>query len=167
MSFSAQVKVVEPMGEALPNQEIFRRLARAMDFAEPELQESDEDIIAHVVKGVGIEGGFDALKAKGTMFPNPNPQLQFADLTFPTASGKIEIASAAAEADGHPRLPQPGSDARPGDGRLRLITPASEWLMNDSYANDGKIQKQLGPATVTINPADAEARVPGFLPGSR
>jgi len=165
MSFSAQVKVAEPMGEALPNQEIFRRLASAMGFAEPELQESDEDIIANVVQAVGIEGGFEALKANGTMFSNPEAQLQFADLKFPTASGKIEIACAAAEADGHPRLPQPGTDARQSDGRLRLITPASEWLMNDSYANDGKIQKQLGPAIVTINPADAEAR--GLAAGSR
>jgi anaerobic selenocysteine-containing dehydrogenase len=99
------------------------------------------------------------------MFSNPEAQLQFADLKFPTASGKIEIACAAAEADGHPRLPQPGTDARQSDGRLRLITPASEWLMNDSYANDGKIQKQLGPAIVTINPADAEAR--GLAAGSR
>ena len=165
MSFSAQAKVAEPMGEALPNQEIFRRLASAMGFAEAELQESDEDIIAHVVKDVGIDGGFAALKAKGTIFPTPEAQLQFADLNFPTASGKIEIASAAAEAHGHPRLPQPGSDARPGNGRLRLITPASEWLMNDSYANDGKIKKQLGPAIVTINPADAEAR--GLAAGNR
>ena len=165
MSFSAQAKVAEPMGEALPNQEIFRRLASAMGFAEAELQESDEDIIAHVVQDVGIDGGFAALKAKGTIFPSSETQLQFADLNFPTASGKIEIASAAAEADGHPRLPQPGTDARPTSGRLRLITPASEWLMNDSYANDGKIQKQLGPAIVTINPADAEAR--GLAAGSR
>ena len=30
--------------------------------------------------------------------------------------------------------------------------------MNDSYANDPKVEKQLGQATVTINPADAEAR---------
>ena len=37
--------------------------------------------------------------------------------------------------------------------------------MNDSYANDGKIQKQLGRAIVTINPADAEAR--GLAAGSR
>ena len=165
MSFSAQVKVAAPMGEALPNQEIFRRLARAMGFAEAELQESDADIIATVVKGVGIEGGFEALKAKGTLFPKPEPQLQFADLNFPTASGKIEIASAAAEADGHPRLPQAGVDAKPQGGRLRLITPASEWQMNDSYANDPKIEKQLGSATVTINPADAEAH--GLAAGDR
>ena len=64
MSFSAQAKVAEPMGEALPNQEIFRRLASAMGFTEAELQESDEKIIAHVVKDVGIDGGFDALKIR-------------------------------------------------------------------------------------------------------
>ncbi len=165
LSFSAQAKAQEPFGEALPNQEIFRRLARAMDFSEPELQESDEDIIAHVIRGVAIKGGFTALKANGTLFPNAEPQLQFADLIFPTPSGKIEIASAAAEADGHPRLPYPGADLRPSKGRLRLITPASKWLMNDSYANDPKVEKQLGPATVTINPLDAEIR--GLLAGSR
>ena len=37
--------------------------------------------------------------------------------------------------------------------------------MNGSYANDPKIEKQLGPAMVTINPADAEAR--GLAAGSR
>ena len=41
LSLSAQVKAMEPMGEALPNQEIFRRLARAMGYTEPELFEDD------------------------------------------------------------------------------------------------------------------------------
>lgn len=165
LSFSAQAKVAEPMGEALPNQEIFRRLASAMGFTEAELQESDADMIKNVVKSVGTAGGYEALKANGTLFSNPEPQIQFAGHKFPTASGKIEIASAAAEADGHPRLPQADADAKPAAGRLRLITPASPWLMNGSYANDPKVQKQLGAATVTINPADADAR--GLAAGSQ
>ncbi len=165
MSFSTQNKAAEPIGEALPNQEIFRRLASAMGFTEPELQESDADMIAHIMKGISIDGGYEALKAAGTLFPSSEPQLQFAGHKYPTKSGKIGIASAAAEADGHPRLPQAGSDARPGGGRLRLITPASDWLLNDSYANDPKVEKQLGAATVTINPADAAAR--GLAAGSR
>jgi anaerobic selenocysteine-containing dehydrogenase len=165
MSFSAQVKAAEPIGEALTNQEIFRRLASAMGFTEPELQESDADMIASVMERVDIAGGFAALKASGSLFPTSEPQLQFADLNFPTASGKIEIASAAAEADGHPRLPGPGADARPTGGRLRLLSPATEWLLNDSYANDPKVDKQLGPAMVTINPADAKAR--GLAAGSQ
>ena len=46
LSLSAQAKAQEPLGESLPNQEIFRRLAAAMGFQEPELQESDEQVIA-------------------------------------------------------------------------------------------------------------------------
>ena len=41
LSLGAQVKAVEPLGEALPNSEIFRRLAAAMGFDEPQLFESD------------------------------------------------------------------------------------------------------------------------------
>ena len=33
LSVGAQVKAVEPLGESLPNSEIFRRLAAAMGFA--------------------------------------------------------------------------------------------------------------------------------------
>src|SRR5206468_3843156 len=34
LTLSAQVKVMDPLGEALPNQEIFRRLAQAMGYTE-------------------------------------------------------------------------------------------------------------------------------------
>ena len=40
LTLSAQVKATEPLGEALPNQEIFRRLAAAMGFDEPALHET-------------------------------------------------------------------------------------------------------------------------------
>ena len=46
-SISAQAKAVPPIGEALPNQEIFRRLAAAMGLTDPELFETDADMIAH------------------------------------------------------------------------------------------------------------------------
>ena len=165
MSFSAQAKVMEPMGETLPNQEIFRRLARAMGYAEEQLYESDDAIIANVMRQVGIRGSFDDFKAQGTVFPTAEPVIQFAGLKFPTPSGKIEIASAQAEKDGFPRVPEPSVDDRPKAGLLRLLSPASPWLMNDSYANDTRIAKQLGPASVTLNPEDAEAR--GLKRGDR
>ncbi len=44
-SISAQARAVDPPGEALPNSEIFRRLATAMGYQEPALQESDEHIL--------------------------------------------------------------------------------------------------------------------------
>ena len=155
---AAQVKAQEPIGGALPNQEIFRRLARAMGFDEPELVETDEAIIATLVEAMGVDGGFAALKEKGTVPAFDEPFIAFDDLAFPTPSGRIEIASARAEAAGLPRVPQSGADARPTGGRLRLLTPASAWQMNDSYANDEKIAEQLGPATVALHPDDAAER---------
>ena len=158
LTISAQAKAAEPIGESLPNQEIFRRLARAMGYCEPELYESDADIIANVLRQVGLDGGFEALAEKGTATLYAEPVIQFADMKLPTPSGRIEIASARAESRGHPRLPEPHADPRPADGRLRLLSPASPWLMNDSYANDARIAERLGAATVALHPDDAAAR---------
>jgi anaerobic selenocysteine-containing dehydrogenase len=102
-----------------------------------------------------IDGGFEALKRVGTMFVTPEPVLQFAAGRFPTPSGRIELASARAEAEGHPRVPRPLADPRPPAPYLRLLSPASPWLMNDSFGNDTRIATELGPPTVTLHPADA------------
>ena len=158
LRLSAQVKVEEPPGEALPNQEIFRRLARAMSYREPALYESDRDILDTLLAESGLGITFEALAARGSIDPWPEPLITFADLAFPTPSGRVEIASARAEADGLPRVPQPWADPEPADGRLRLLSPAGPWLMNDSYGNDPTIQGKLGPATVTLHPEDAAAR---------
>jgi anaerobic selenocysteine-containing dehydrogenase len=163
LTLSAQVKVEEPPGEALPNTEIFRRLAAAMDFDEPELYDSDEDLIEHILAGVPSVGDFASLAAAGTVDVFPEPVVQFADLKFPTPSGKIELASDRAEQDGFPRTPLPLFDPRPERGRLRLLSPASPWLLNDSFANDRKIAKRIGGVEVALHPSDAEAR--GLGPG--
>jgi anaerobic selenocysteine-containing dehydrogenase len=155
LSISAQAKALEPMGAALPNQEIFRRLARAMGYTEPELFEEDRTVLDTLCRQVGL-GDFASLAAKGTVNVWPEPVLQFADLHFATPSGKIEIASEAAVADGHPRLPQPIADPRPSDGLFRLLSPASAWLMNSSYNSDRKIAEKLGAESITVNCADAK-----------
>jgi anaerobic selenocysteine-containing dehydrogenase len=125
LTISAQVKASEPTGEARPNQETFRRLARAMGFNEPELHETDAEIIAIVVRRVGLDGGFAGLAAESTVTLWPEPVIQFADLTFPTPSGRIEIVSGRAVEDGLPRVPLPHADKCPSGGRLRLLSPAS------------------------------------------
>jgi anaerobic selenocysteine-containing dehydrogenase len=155
LTLSAQVKAMEPLGEALPNQEIFRRLARAMGYTEPELYEADEAMLATVLRKVGLGEDFAALARKGTVPVAAEPLIQFADLAFPTPSGRIEIASARAEMDGHPRVPLPLADARPGAGRLRLLSPASPWRMNSSFANVAKMVDRDRLAVVTLNPVDA------------
>ena len=54
-------------------------------------------------------------------------------------------------------MPQPIADPRPPAARLRLLSPASYWLLNDSFGNDPRVTKQLGPAAVTLHPDDAAA----------
>jgi anaerobic selenocysteine-containing dehydrogenase len=157
-SIAAQVRAMPPMGESLPNQEIFRRLAARMGFSEPALFESDRDIIDRILEQAGVAGGWDVLAAAGTIYPSAEPLIQFAGLVFPTPSGKIEIASAQAEKDGLPRLPEPTAEPRPADGRLRFITAAGPWSLNDSFSNDPRVARHLGRAVVTVNPADASER---------
>jgi anaerobic selenocysteine-containing dehydrogenase len=156
LSIAAQVRATEPLGQSLPNPEIFRRLAGAMGYDEPELFESDEDVIATALAPTGIS--FEELAVRGTAWLDPQPRVQFADMTLPTPSGRIEIASAQAQADGLPRVPQPHADSRPADGRLRLLSPASPWMLNDSFANDRKLTRRIGSAAVAMHPADAAER---------
>jgi len=158
LTLSAQVKVMQPMGDALPNQEIFRRLSRGMNFAEPELFESDADILSTLLARSGLDEDFASLKAKGTIWIPQEPAVQFADRVFATPSGRIEIASARAAADGLPLLPQCWSDPRPAPGYLRLLTPAHPWLLNTSFGNVHKIRARLGRASIALHPADAAER---------
>lgn len=157
LTISAQVAATPAMGLALPNQEIFRRLAHSMGYSEPELFEGDAEILDKLSQQVGLEN-FAELKPTGTVQRWAEPVLQFPDLAFGTASGKIELASAAAEADGYPRVPLPNVDQHPVGAKLRLLSPASRWLMNSSYHNDPMIAAKLGPEHVLLHPDDAKAR---------
>ena len=158
LTLSAQVKVMEPMGSALPNLEIFRRLARAMGYSDPELQESDASILATLMERSGLGLTFESLAKRGSIWVPETPAVQFADGVFATPSGRIEIASARAAADGHPRLPLPSSDPRPAADHLRLLSPAHSWLMNTSFGNVHQIETRIGEATIALHPADASAR---------
>ncbi len=152
-----QSKAMEPLGEALPNQEIFRRLAGALGFSEPELHEQDADLIASMMAEMRIAGTFAEFQQRGWQYLTPEPQVLHADLHFATPSGHIEIASDAWTALGLPRAPRPDIDPAPAVGRFRLLTPASDLRLNDSYANDPKLSAKAGPASVIMHGDDAAA----------
>ena len=151
-----QAKAREPLGEALPNQAIFRRLSRAMGLDAAALYEPDDAVLAELLRQVGYPGTFDDLRETGTIFVNGDePVIAFEDLCFATPSGRIEIASDKAVTMGLPRVPEATVDSAPRDGWLRLLSPASEWRLNDSYANDPRLKKRSSPAEITLNPDDA------------
>ncbi len=157
LTLSPQIAALPPMGEALPNQEIFRRLAQAMDFRDPELFESDAAMLDRLCRQAGL-ADFAELRARGTIPHRAEIGIQFPDLRFPTPSGKIEIASERAQMRGYPRLPQSAPDPRPQPGKLRLLSPASPWLMNSSYHADPGIARKLGPERLILNAREAARR---------
>ena len=156
LHMGAQQRVSEPLGEALPNAEIFRRLAQAMALDEPALYESDTALIDTMMAQMAPGFDFDELKTRGYFALGEDAMPLYAAQQFDTPSGKIEIASEQAQELGLPRVPQPWADAPPAANALRLLSPASKWRMNDSYANDAHIAKQAGPPLVHLNPQDAE-----------
>ncbi len=158
LTLSSQTKVTEPLGAALPNQEIFRRLAQAMHFTEPEFRESDAQMLSTLLARSGLGETFASLSAKGSLWVPQVPAVQFADRVFGTPSGRIEIASAAAQAAGLPRVPRCHSDPRPVSGKLRLLSPAHDWLLNTSFGNVARIRRRVGPASIALHPLDAAER---------
>ena len=129
-----------------------------MGYANPELHEPDAHVIETLLKGTGTGLDFGGLAARGTVPIGGEPLVQFENLDFPTPSRRVEIASDRAEANGLPRTPLPLADPRPAGDKLRLLSPASGWLLNDSFANDAKIGRRIGAATVALHPTDAAER---------
>jgi len=151
----AQQQVRSPVGDSFPNQEIFRRLATAMGYTEPELYETDDVLIERLLAQMNVGLSFEELAERGHTYLGDEPLDPFAELRFRTPTGRIEIASEAASNAGLSRLPTPAVDNRPTDGRFRLLSPSSPWQLNNSHGNDPTILRRAGAATVTINPDDA------------
>lgn len=94
---------IEPLGEAVPNTELFRRLARALDIDDPLFYRCDDELIEMsmdwsnpVLAGITL----DELKRKGYMrlaMPTPADWAPHRDGNFPTPSGKCEFKSSIAE----------------------------------------------------------------------
>jgi len=163
-SISAQVKAVEPLGEALPNQDIFRRLATAMGLSDPELFETDTAMIGTLLDQAKLDLTFATLAEAGTIDYPPEPVVQFERHDYRTASGKIELAGSSFIGAGLPAAPFASAEARPERGELRLLSPASKWLMNSSFGNDPKILKQLGESDAFVHPDEARSR--GIVDGA-
>ena len=126
-----------------------------MGYDDQALQEGERSLIEQLLAGSGVS--WEELAREGTVRLYPEPRVQFA-AGFPTPSGRIELASAAAEADGHPRLPEPSVDEPAPPGYLRLLSPASPWLMNATFGNDRKLRHRIGPASVALHPREAAGR---------
>ncbi|MEZ4658820.1 MAG: molybdopterin-dependent oxidoreductase [Caldilineaceae bacterium] len=91
---------IAPVGQSLPNSEIFRRLAAALGYREECFQETDEEILRKLVESqrnaIFETVTWDKLLEQGFARLNlPQPYLPFAEGNFPTPSGKCEFTASA------------------------------------------------------------------------
>lgn len=94
---------IPPPGECIPNSELFRRLARTMEFDDEHFKFDDEEMIrrsyhwdAPAFEGITL----DLLKERGYMRLNvglPGERAPHAEGNFKTPSGKCEFKASAAE----------------------------------------------------------------------
>jgi anaerobic selenocysteine-containing dehydrogenase len=156
-------------GESLSNAEIFRRLARRLGIDDPRVVCSELELIEELLDN-------DACRRRGITSERlrDNGFLRaaefdvgvapFANGGFPTPSGKVELWSAAARDDGLDPLVGYTPPIEVGDRELAkrfpfvLITPATRYFLNSTFASLDWHRGKSGPIRVMLNPADAVAR---------
>jgi anaerobic selenocysteine-containing dehydrogenase len=160
---------IAPLGEALPNSEIFRRLAARMGFDDPCFRDSDEDICR---SALGAHMDWQALKASGWQrLDVPERFAPFAQGGFPTPSGKCELYSAWLEKQGIDPLPFYNPPAEVADERLAeryplaFLSPPARHFLNSTFANLARFREFEREPHLDLHPQDAAAR--GIRDGDR
>jgi len=161
---------IDPIAEALPNTEVFRRLAARMGFTDACFRDSDDDLArqaysASDTRSAGID--WDALKDTGFhRLDVPRPYAPFAEGGFPTPSGKCEFWSAKMAAQGEDPLPaylSPRESAASNPELaarypLGFLSPPARNFLNSSFANLPAFVEEEKTPHLDIHPDDASAR---------
>jgi anaerobic selenocysteine-containing dehydrogenase len=168
---------IAPVGESLPNIEVFRRLAARMGFNEPCFRDSDEDVARQALAsghrnlaGIGLE----QLREQGWMrLALPQKFAPFADGNFATPSGKCEFFSASLEKQGVDPLPRynPPAEAAASNPELArryplsFLSPPRRNFLNSSFANLPRFRDGDKPPELELHAEDARLR--GIRDGDR
>ena len=157
---------IAPLGEAVANSELFRRLSRALGYTEAHLHWQDEERIRRLLAsghpyldGITFESLMDSGWAKLALPADWRPR---ANGGFTTASGKCEFFSEALAAAGHDPLPNyaplpdttPGTDALP----LRLVSAKTSHFLNSGYVNLPHTGTRKHRPEIQLHPVDAARR---------
>ncbi len=157
--------VIPPEGEALPNTEIFRRLATRFGFTDPAFTASDAELMDDALDPAdprlgGIRPSRLPIDRALAMRVNGEDAILFKNVFPKTASGKVELASSYLERKYGARLPS----FRPVEARhpLALISPASDRRITSTF---GGHHAKDGAPPLDMHPEDARAR--GLRHGQR
>ena len=161
---------IAPLGEALPNTEIFRRLGAAMGLDHPALRDDDITLIRQALgsNAPQLDGiTFEALRERGWMRLNvPRPYLPYAEGGFRTPSAKCEFYSE--------RLAQAGFDPLPtyiapyelpetapelaAKYPLQLVSSPAHQFLNTTFVNVGSLRRAAREPECVVHPLDAATR---------
>ena len=168
---------IAPVGESLPNSEVFRRLAARMGFDEACFRDSDEDICRAALRSASpnMQGiAWDAVKESGWQRLHVGERFApFAEGGFPTPSGKCEFYSAWLKDQGRDPLPffNPPAESvvsNPGLAReypLAFLSPPARHFLNSTFANLKRFRDGEGEPRLEMHRDDALAR--GIAEGDR
>jgi anaerobic selenocysteine-containing dehydrogenase len=161
---------IAPIGEALPNTEIFRRLSAVMKLDEPSLRDDDITMIRQVLASnhTRMDGvTFESLLDRGWVRLNvPRPFLPFAEGGFPTPSGKCEFVSARMGELGLDPLPTytppyesiETDPARAARYPLQLISSPAHQFLNTTFVNVPSLRRAANEPECVMHPDDAGLR---------
>jgi anaerobic selenocysteine-containing dehydrogenase len=164
---SLNLPAIEPRGEAIPNTDFFRRLARRLGFEESYLYTSDEELVKLALESdhAALKGiTYERLRRDGWAPLNlPEPRVPFANGGFPTPSGKCELYSEALLAQGMDPLPGYVATERSSDEAsrypLHFMSPKwNRYFVNSSHANQPRLERAAGKPRLRIHPVDAAKR---------
>lgn len=169
---------IAPVGESLPNSEIFRRLAAHMGLDDPELRATDLELIEQALDSPNpalrsvtlerlLETGYARLGVSAPFLPFADPA------RFNTPTGKIQMVAAELEALGLDPLPAytpPAESAAADPARaarfpLMLLSPPEHQFMNSTFVNIPALKKAAGEAKLLLHPNEAAVR--GIRDGDR
>lgn len=149
---------IAPVGQARPNTEVFRQLARRMGFHEPCFADDDETLCRQTF---GDRVDFQQLLDQG-FATLPVPEAPFAEGGFPTPSGQCEFFSARLAAQGLDGLPDhlPNHEPAGSDPRhpLAMISPPARNFLNSSFVNVKSLRDIEGEPLLEISAGDAAPR---------
>jgi anaerobic selenocysteine-containing dehydrogenase len=161
---------IAPVGESLPNAEVFRRLAARMGFTEDCFRDSDDELARQAIGSghanlAGID--WDTLKKNGWQrLALPQTFAPFARGGFHTPSGKCEFYSEALKAQGIDPLPfynppaeLPSSNpALAQKYPLSFLSPPVRNFLNSSFANLPRFRDAEGEPSLELHAHDAAQR---------
>ncbi len=162
---------IAPLGEAKPNSEIFRLIARRMGLDDPCFDDGDEALAAAAFADPRWDVSHARVVGWQRLDDADPARPRFADGGFSTPSGKVEFFSERARADGldpWPAYVPPHEDTRGERARrypLAMISPPARNFLNSTFVNVESLRDTEGEPWLDLHPDDAAAR--GIADGDR